>query len=122
MKNFQLFVNRNYECEEMNIVLVKTDVKFKLAKDIFVISKSKASFGGAFSSTKLHWKSRDAALKQADLTFVSEFFINLGMNRIKQSRDILGAGKIGDERGATSLHQNKRHHSSKRKVLFQRPE
>ena len=98
VKNFQLFVNRNYECEEMNIVLVKTDVKFKLAKDIFVISKSKATFGGAFSTTKLHWKSRDAALKQPDLTFVSEFFINLGMNRIKQSRDILGAAQ-GETKG-----------------------
>ena len=98
VKNFQIFVNRNYECEEMNIVLVKTDVAFKLAPDIFVISKSKATFGGAFSTTKLHWKSRDAALKQPDLTFVSEFFINLGMNRIKQSRDILGAAK-GETKG-----------------------
>jgi len=90
VKNFQLFVNRNVECENMNIVLVKTDVTFNLAEDVFVISKSKATFGGAFSTTKLHWKKSKAALKSPDLQFVSEYFMNLGMNRIKQSREVAG--------------------------------
>ena len=93
VKNFQIFLNRNTACEEMNIVLVKTDVAFKLAPDIFVISKSKSSWGGAFSSTKLHWKKNKAPIKQADLTFVSEYFITLGMNRIKQSHEIGGMAK-----------------------------
>merc|ERR1719399_240230 len=74
----------------MNIVLVKTDITFKLAPDVFVISKSKATFGGAFSTTKLHWKKNKAALKPQDLQFVSEFFINLGMTRIKQSQEVAG--------------------------------
>jgi len=90
VKNFQLFVNRNTECEHMNIVLVKTDITFNLAPDVFVISKSKATFGGAFSTTKLHWKKHNAALKAPDLQFVSEFFINLGMTRIKQSQEVAG--------------------------------
>ena len=96
VKNFQIFLNRNTACEEMNIVLVKTDVAFKLAPDIFVISKSKSSWGGAFSSTKLHWKKSKAPIKQADLTFVSEYFITLGMNRIKQSREIGGMANAED--------------------------
>ena len=90
VKNFQVFLNRNTECEHMNIVLVKTDISFKLAPDVFVISKSKATFGGAFSTTKLHWKKNKAALKAQDLQFVSEFFINLGMTRIKQSQEVAG--------------------------------
>jgi len=90
VKNFQVFLNRNTECEHMNIVLVKTDITFKLAPDVFVISKSKATFGGAFSTTKLHWKKNKAALKAQDLQFVSEFFINLGMTRIKQSQEVAG--------------------------------
>ena len=96
VKNFQIFLNRNTQCEEMNIVLVKTDVSFKMAEDIFVISKSKSSWGGAFSSTKLHWKKNKAPIKQADLTFVSEYFITLGMNRIKQSHEIGGMAKKED--------------------------
>ncbi len=96
VKNFQIFLNRNTACEEMNIVLVKTDVAFKLAPDIFVISKSKSSWGGAFSSTKLHWKKSKAPIKQADLTFVSEYFITLGMNCIKQSREIGGMANAED--------------------------
>jgi hypothetical protein len=96
VKNFQIFLNRNTACEEMNIVLVKTDVAFKMAEDIFVISKSKSSWGGAFSSTKLHWKKNKAPIKQADLTFVSEYFITLGMNRIKQSREISGMANTED--------------------------
>ena len=90
VKNFQVFLNRNTECEHMNIVLVKTDISFKLAPDVFVISKSKATFGGAFSTTKLHWKKNKAALKAQDLQFVSEFFINVGMTRIKQSQEVAG--------------------------------
>jgi hypothetical protein len=96
VKNFQIFLNRNTQCEEMNIVLVKTDVSFKMAEDIFVISKSKSSWGGAFSSTKLHWKKNKAPIKQEDLTFVSEYFITLGMNRIKQSHEIGGMAKKED--------------------------
>jgi deoxycytidine triphosphate deaminase len=96
VKNFQIFLNRNTACEEMNIVLVKTDVAFKMAEDIFVISKSKSSWGGAFSSTKLHWKKNKAPIKQADLTFVSEYFITLGMNRIKQSREVSGMANTED--------------------------
>merc|ERR1712072_323881 len=83
-KNFQLMVNRDVTSgDKMNIVLIKSDIAFNLAQDVFIISKSKATFGGAFSTTKLHWKSRDAALKAADMQFISEYFITLGFNRIK---------------------------------------
>jgi len=80
----------------MNIVLVKTDVSFELAEDVFIISKSQSSWGGAFSKTKLHWKKSKAALKSADIQFVSEYFITLGMNRIKQSREIGATARSED--------------------------
>jgi hypothetical protein len=102
VKNFQLFVNRNTACEEMNIVLIKTDVTFELAPDLFVISKSKSSWGGAFSKTKLHWKKEKKPIKSADITFVSEYFITLGMNRIKQSREVAGFAQNDDGCGAGS--------------------
>merc|ERR1711959_753014 len=102
-KNFQVFLNRNVECEEMNIVLVKTDVAFKLANDIFVISKTKPSWGGAFETTKLHWKKSKAPIKSADIQFVSEYFITLGMNRIKQSREVGGMAQTDDGKCGSML-------------------
>ena len=132
VKNFQLFINRNIACEEMNIVLIKTDVTFKLAPDLFVISKSKASWGGAFSETKLHWKKEKKPIRAADLQFVSEYFITLGMNRIKQSREVAGFAQtddgscgsaapppqenpFGGGRGGGGKGKNKRKNKNKRK-------
>ena len=100
VKNFQLFVNRNTKCEEMNIVLIKTDVTFEMAPDIFVISKTKSSWGGAFETTKLHWKKSKAPIKSEDISFVSEYFITLGMNRIKQSKEVAGFAQNDDGCGA----------------------
>lgn len=100
VKNFQLFVNRNTKCEEMNIVLIKTDVTFEMAPDLFVISKTKSSWGGAFEKTKLHWKKSKAPIKSADISFVSEFFITLGMNRIRQSKEVAGFAQNDDSCGA----------------------
>merc|ERR1711937_16620 len=84
----QLFTSRDQECERMNVVFIYTSTQFKLKPDTFVISKSKSSWGGAFSTTKLQWKTENAALKTEDLKFVSEYFLTLGMSQIQQSRSI----------------------------------
>ena len=69
--------------------------------DLFVISKTKATFGGAFSTTKLHWKKSKAALKSP--VTVYQFFMNLGMYRIKQSSEILGLGAQTDDKGCSGM-------------------
>merc|ERR1711871_1298165 len=84
----QLFTSRDIECGRINVVFVYTSTKFKLKPDLFIISKSESRLGGAFSSTKLQWKSKNAALKTADLKFVSEYFLALGMAHIQNSRKI----------------------------------
>merc|ERR1711937_1085152 len=84
----QLFTSRDQECERMNVVFIYTSTQFKLKPDTFVISKSKSSWGGAFSKTTLQWKTENAALKTEDLKFVSEYFLTLGVSQIQQSRSI----------------------------------
>ena len=95
----QLFTSRDTECERMNVVFIVTSTKFKLKPDLFIISKSSSRLGGAFSETKLQWKSKNAALKTEDLKFVSEYFLALGMGQIQQSQTIAkyaGTRNCGD--------------------------
>ena len=84
----QLFTSRDQACERMNVVFIYTSTEFKLKPDTFVISKSSSKLGGAFSKTKLQWKTENTALKTDDLKFVSEYFLTLGMGQIQQSRSI----------------------------------
>ena len=62
----QLFTSRDQACERMNVVFIYTSNQFKLKPDTFVISKSSSKLGGAFSKTKLQWKTENAALKMED--------------------------------------------------------
>merc|ERR1711871_1093026 len=62
---------------------------FRLKPNLFVITKSKATMGGAFSDTKLVWKTEDAGLKQADLEFVSKYFLAIALEQLQASRGAL---------------------------------
>merc|ERR1711871_408640 len=62
---------------------------FRLKPNLFVITKSKATMGGAFSDTKLVWKTEDAGLKQADLEFVSKYFLATALEQLQASRGAL---------------------------------
>lgn len=89
--SFTIFYNRNYDCEVMNIVAVETTTKFELGKDIFVIAKMKATFGGAFSNTKLSFKEKDRGLTKEEVHFVTTYFAALALKKIKDDRKILDA-------------------------------
>ena len=75
----------------MNIVAVETRTTFDLGKDIFVISKMKAKFGGAFSNTKLTFSEKNRGLKKEEVQFVTTYFAALALQKIKNSRTILDA-------------------------------
>lgn len=89
--SFSVFYNRNYDCEVMNIVIVETKTTFNLGKDIFVISKMKAKFGGAFSNTKLTFSEHNRGLTKEEVQFVTTYFAALALDKIKKHRSILDA-------------------------------
>ena len=74
---------RNREADgEVDLLFLKCDQTFKLAKDYFVISESKSILGGLFSSTKIKFKTKKAALTDKDLMFVSSYFSLLAYQQI----------------------------------------
>merc|ERR1711871_230162 len=87
-KNFQVFTSRDSACGKINVIILSTDSTFKLGNDIFVISSSKATFGGAFSTTKLKFEEKPASISIPDVDFVSRYFTALAMKRISESVEV----------------------------------
>ena len=87
-KNFQVFTSRDTRCGKMNIIVLNTMSTFELGDDTFVISKSKATFGGAFSKTKLSFVEKPAALRLADVEFVSHYFTAMAMKEVSQAEEV----------------------------------
>ena len=61
-------------CDNFHSLIVANTFDFEMADDIFVISKSRSSMGGNFKRTKLDWQRKDAAIKQADIEFITKTF------------------------------------------------
>ena len=73
-------------CDNFHYLIMGNTFDFEMADDIFVISKSKSSMGGRFKSTKLEWKKRDAAIKEADITFITATFQATALGVIERER------------------------------------
>jgi len=73
-------------CDNFHYLIMGNTFDFKMADDIFVISKSKSSMGGRFKSTKLEWKKKDAAIKEADITFITATFQATALGVIESAR------------------------------------
>ena len=73
-------------CDNFHYLIMGNTFDFEMADDIFVISKSKSSMGGRFKSTKLEWKKRDAAIKEADITFITATFQATALGVIESAR------------------------------------
>merc|ERR1712224_406191 len=87
-KNFQLFTSKDESCGKMNVIVLNTKSTFKLGDDTFVISKSKATFGGAFSTTKLSFQEKPASMSVADVDFVSRYFTAMAMKQVSQAVEV----------------------------------
>jgi len=90
-RNFQLMTYRDHNCETMHMVIVEPNIKYKLKEDLFIISKSKSSMGGAFSKTKLDFKSgkMPKSLDVDTLKFVNEYFQTMALAKLAESRRIV---------------------------------
>ena len=73
-------------CDNFHYLIMGNTFDFEMADDIFVISKSKSSMGGRFKSTKLEWKKRDAAIKEADIQFITATFQATALGVIEKER------------------------------------
>merc|ERR1711871_343652 len=85
----QLFTAKDMSCNRMSVVIVTSSNTFKLKPDLFIITKTKTSMGGAFSDTKLEYQTEDAGLSAADLQFVSTYFLGIALEQLKASKDTL---------------------------------
>merc|ERR1711871_1644350 len=85
----QLFTAKDMSCNRMSVVIVTSSNTFKLKPDLFIITKTKTSMGGAFSDTKLEFQTEDAGLSAADLQFVSTYFLGIALEQLKASQGTL---------------------------------
>jgi len=90
-RNFQIMIYRDVNCETMHLVVVQPNIKYKLKEDLFIISKSKSSMGGAFSSTKLDWKTGKIpkSLDIDTMKFVNEYFQTMALAKLAESRALI---------------------------------
>lgn len=79
---FTMFARNRQEDQKVDVLFLTCDQQFKLADDYFVISESKSILGGIFSSTKIKFKKKPAALQDKDLMFVSSYFSLLAYQQI----------------------------------------
>ena len=85
----QVFTAKDMSCNRMSVVIITSDNTFRLKPDMFIIQKSKSTMGGTFSNSKLVFDEKDAGLKQADLEFVSTYFLGIALEQLKASQGLL---------------------------------
>eukprot|EP00939_MAST-03C_sp_MAST-3C-sp1_P003022 g3022.t1 len=81
-KIFTMYANNHLDEHKVDVLFLTCEQEFKLADDYFVISEHKSILGGLFDSTKIKFKKKPAAISDADLMFVSEYFSLLAYQQI----------------------------------------
>jgi hypothetical protein len=101
--HFTMLANNNQNTSKIDVVFLTIAEEFKLAPDIFVISQSHSFLGGLFSSTTLKFEKKPAAMKDEELTFVSQFFLLLAYQEIALAMNLpapgAGANPLGPPPG-----------------------
>lgn len=79
---FTMYACNHEEEQKVDVLFLTCSQSFELADDYFVISEHKSILGGLFSSTKIVFKKKPAAISDTDLMFVSEYFSLLAYQQI----------------------------------------
>ena len=83
-----MFANNNQNTSKIDVLFLTQAEEFELAPDVFVISQSHSYLGGIFSSTKLKFEEKPAAITDADLQFVSQYFLLLAYQEIALAENL----------------------------------
>lgn len=81
-QTFTMYARNRQDDGVVDVLFLTCSQQFELADDYFVISESKSILGGLFSSTHLKFKKKPAAISDADLMFVSQYFTLLAYQQI----------------------------------------
>merc|ERR1719274_200518 len=87
-KSFQVLTNKDNYCNKINIIVVLTDTEYKLAPNLFAISRGTATFGGTFSTSKVEFDEHDAGITSQDVAFVSAVSQQMGLKFLSEIRDL----------------------------------
>jgi len=85
----QVLTAKDMSCNRMSVVIITSKNTFRLKPNLFIITKTKARMGGAFSNTKLVWKTEKAGLSTTDLEFVSKYFLGIALEQLQSSSQSL---------------------------------
>lgn len=79
---FTMFTRNDQANQKLDVLFLTCAQKFKLADNYLVMSESKSSLGGLFSSSKIKIKKIKAGLKTEDLKFISSYFSLLAYQQV----------------------------------------
>merc|ERR1712060_359942 len=77
-----MYARNRRDDSKVDVLFLTVAQTFALADDYFVISEHKSILGGLFDRTEIKFKHKPAAISDADLTFVSEYFMLLAYQQI----------------------------------------
>lgn len=82
-KSIQIFFNIDLETNKYNVFVTDVKTKFKIADDVFVMSKSKSTFGGLFQKQTIEFKKRPHILTVEEAEILMTFFDIIALKKFQ---------------------------------------
>jgi len=80
--HFTMMANNNQNTSKIATLFLTQTEEFALAPDVFVITESHSYLGGIWSTAKLKFDERPAAISSAQIQFVNQYFLLLAYQEI----------------------------------------
>jgi hypothetical protein len=87
--SIQIFFNFDEQNSKHNVFVTKTKTKFQVADDVYVMKKSKSTFGGMFQSEKIDFKRQSHQVTTEDAELLMTFFDVIALKKFQATLDLM---------------------------------
>lgn len=88
-KSIQLFFNFDQVAKKYNVFVTDVKTQFQIADDIFVMKKSKSTFGGLFQKETIDFKRRPHIVTAEDAEILMTFFDVIALKKFQATLQLL---------------------------------